>query len=177
VVNDEGRVVGVVSEGDILLKETAGTRRHRGFLAWLTAFDPLEELKLDARTAGEAMTVPAITIGPRRPLTEAATTMVEQGVNRLPVVGDEGKLIGIVTRADLVRAFIRPDAEIAREIRDDVIARTLWISPEAVRVEVEDGEVRLSGTVETRADAELVPMFVQHVPGVVGVLSKLRWSA
>lgn len=176
VVDDEGRVLGVVSEGDILVKETAGTSTEKGFLARLITFDPLEDLKLDARTAGEAMTVPAITIGPRRPLTQAATTMIERGVKRLPVVDDQGKLLGIVTRADLVRAFIRSDEEIAREIRQDVIGRTLWISPDSITVEVDKGEVRLSGTVETRNDAELVPTFVQRVPGVVGVLSKLRWS-
>jgi CBS domain-containing protein len=174
VVDDEGHVVGVVSEGDILIKETAGTTTEKGFLARLLSFDPLEDLKLDARTAREAMTVPAITIGPRRPLTEAATTMIEQGVKRLPVVDDRGKLLGIVTRADLVRAFIRSDAEIAREIREDVLGRSLWIAPNAVQIDVENGEVRLSGRVETEADAELIPTFVQRVPGVVSVLSKIR---
>ena len=84
-------------------------------------------------------------------------------------------LIGIVTRADLVRAFVRSDEEIAREIRDDVIRRTLWLEPDPIEVAVHDGEVRLSGEVETKGDAELIPSFVQRVPGVVSVLSKLRW--
>ena len=93
--------------------------------------------------------------------------MIEEGVNRLPVVDDEERLIGIVTRADLVRAFVRSDAEIEQEIREDVIRRTLWLEPDTIQVEVADGEVRLSGEVETKTDAELIPTFVQRVPGVV----------
>ena len=108
-------------------------------------------------------------------MTEAATLMIEEGVNRLPVIDDEERLIGIITRADLVRAFVRSDAEVEQEIREDVIRRTLWIEPDTIQVEVEGGEVRLSGEVETKGDAELIPTFVQRVPGVVGVLSKLRW--
>ena len=101
--------------------------------------------------------------------------MIENGVKRLPVVDDGGRLIGIVTRADLVRAFVRSDEDVAREIKEDVIQRTLWIGPGDVEVEVQDGEVRLSGEVEARTDAELIPELVQRVPGVIAVLSKLRW--
>ena len=118
-----------------------------------------------------------VTIGAKRSLAEAANAMIDEDVNRLPVVDDERCLIGIVTRADLVRAFVRSDEEIVREIREDVLRRALWIEPDSVTVVVEDGEVRLSGEVETKADAELIPSFVQRVPGVVSVLSKLRWLA
>jgi CBS domain-containing protein len=175
VVDTENHVVGVLSEGDILLKERGETEKKSLFDRWFEI--PLPEFvsKLEARTAGEAMSAPAITIGPKRPLTEAANRMIDEGVNRLPVVDDAGKLIGIVTRADLVRAFVRSDEEIAKEIREDVVRRTLWIQPDSIEVIVENGEVRLSGQVETKADAELIPAFVQRVPGVVSVLSKLRW--
>ncbi len=175
VVDADGHVVGVLSEGDILFKER-GAREKRGLVdRWLDLPLPEVTAKLDARTAGEAMSAPAVTIGRKRPLTEAANSMIEEGVNRLPVVDDEGRLIGIVTRADLVRAFVRSDEEIAKEIEEDVIRRTLWIAPEAIEVTVAGGEVRLTGEVETKADAELIPAFVQRVPGVVSVLSKLRW--
>ena len=175
VVDAENHVVGVLSEGDILFKERGRPESQSVLERWFAL--PLPEVvsKLAARTAGEAMTAPALTIGPKRPLTEAANTMIDEGVNRLPVVDDERKLIGIVTRADLVRAFVRSDEAIAREIREDVLRRTLWMAPELVEVVVEKGEVRLSGQVETKADAELIPTFVQRVPGVVSVLSKLRW--
>lgn len=175
VVDDDGRVLGVLSEGDILYKET-GMKDRPGFFERLlsgpaTGF----ELKLAARTVGEAMSAPAVTIGPTRPVTVAATTMIDEGVNRLPVVDDEGRLVGIVTRADLVRAFVRSDAEIEHEIREDVIRQKLWLEPDAFHVEVVGGEARLSGEVETRTDAEMIPTLVQRVPGVVAVLSKLRW--
>lgn len=174
VVDADDHVVGVLSEGDILFKESGGQKK--GFLErWLSMPAIDLDLKLAARTAGEAMTAPAVTIGPKRAITEAANQMINEAVNRLPVVDDEGKLIGIITRADLVRAFVRSDEEIVREIRDDVIQRTLWIAPETIEVKVDGGDVRLAGQVETKADAELIPAFVQRVPGVVSVLSKLRW--
>ncbi len=175
VVGPDGLVLGVLSEGDILFKE-AGPGPKTGFFERLFSLPiPEFEAKLAARTVGEAMTAPAITIGPRRPLSEAASVMVEQGVKRLPVVDDAGSLVGIVTRADLVRAFVRSDQEIAREIRVDVLQRALWLEDSSINVVVDHGEVKLSGQVETKADAELIPSFVQRVPGVVSVLSKLRW--
>ena len=175
VVDDENHVLGVLSEGDILYKES-GTKDRPGFLDRLLSVPPTGlDLKLGAKTVGEAMSAPAVTIGPKRPVTEAASSMIDEGVNRLPVVDDEDRLIGIITRADLVRAFVRSDAEIAQEIRDDVLRKTLWLEPDTVQVQVARGEVRLSGEVETRTDAELIPTFVQRVPGVVAVLSKLRW--
>lgn|SRR5262245_3358643 len=175
VVDEDGWVLGVLSEVDILFKEAGADERH-GFLERLLALPPSRlDLKLAATTVAEAMTAPALTIGPRRPVTDAATKMIREGIGRLPVVDDEGRLVGIVTRADLVRAFLRTDAEIEREIREDVIRRTLWLEPDTIQIDVTGGEVRLSGLVETRSDAELIPTFVQRVPGVVAVLSKLRW--
>jgi CBS domain-containing protein len=175
VVDDENRVLGVLSEGDILYKET-GAKDKPGLIDRLLSVPPIGlDLKLAAKTVGEAMSAPALTTGPRRPVTEAASVMIDEGVNRLPVIDDEERLIGIITRADLVRAFVRSDAEIAEEIREDVFRRTLWLEPDMIQIEVTGGEVRISGEVETRTDAELIPTFVQRVPGVVSVLSKLRW--
>lgn len=170
------RVVGVVSEADILVKERAEAPGRRGLLGVLLDDGTEVEAKLHARTAGEAMTSPAITIGPDRPVVEAAGRMIDERINRLPVVDAGGALIGIVTRADLVRAFVRSDEEIAREIRSDVILHTLWIPPEQIQVAVSDGEVTLSGHVETKSEAELLVLFVQRVPGVVSVSSTVTWS-
>ncbi len=176
VVDQDGRVIGVLSEGDILFKELGGPREQGVLERWL-ALPLLDDPRTDARTVREAMSAPAITIAAKRALTEAATAMVDEGVNRLPVVDAEGKLVGIVTRADLIRAFVRSDEEISAEISEDVIQRTLWIAPESIAVTVENGEVRLSGEVETKSDAELIPAFVRRVPGVVSVLSELRWRS
>ena len=176
VVDGDGVVVGVLSEADVLVKEGGRPPQHGGLLAWLLEpADPGLSAKLAATTAGEAMTSPPLTIGAGRPVREAATRMLEDGVNRLPVVDADGRLVGIVTRADLVRAFTRTDEAIRREIAEDVLRRTLWIDdPDAVSVTVEEGEVTLAGTVATAADAELLPRFVERVPGVVRVTSTLR---
>ncbi|MCS7005999.1 MAG: CBS domain-containing protein [Thermoleophilia bacterium] len=173
VVDEEGKVVGVVSEADIVGKEV-GAERERSLLGRLLRGGPPPVL--DARTAGEAMTAPALTITADREVAEAARTMTEQGVNRLPVVDDEGRLVGIVTRADLVRAFLRSDEEIERELREEVVGRKLWIDPSELEISVENGEVALRGKVESRADAELLEYFATRVPGVVAVRSTLRWE-
>jgi CBS domain-containing protein len=175
VCDAAGRVLGVVSEEDILIKEEGVSVQPRGLLSWLMT-DEDAGAKALARTAGEAMTAPALTIAAGRPVAEAARTMVEHGVKRLPVV-DGDRLIGIVTRADLVRAFVRSDEEIRREIYDDVLLRTLWIDPEPVEVEVTDGLVVVAGRVGTRSEAELIGAYVSRVPGVVDVdASGLGWA-
>jgi CBS domain-containing protein len=184
VVDEQRYVVGVLSEGDILFKEQGAAKRKGLFASlldlsvfgWLVDQNVSDsESKFWARTAGGAMTTPAITIRPTRSVSEAAHVMLERKVNRLPVVDEAGRLLGIVTRADLVRAFVRPDLEVEREIREDVLRRTMWIEPETVQVHVERGEVQLRGEVETKADAEMIPTYVARVPGVVSVLSKLSW--
>ena len=177
VVDDDRRVVGVVSEGDILFKER-GPAKRRGMLARLGhAAGTDDQLKLEARTAAQAMTAPAVTIAPWRPVAAAAAQMLEAGVNRLPVVDDESRLVGIVTRADLVRAFVRPDAEVKREIREEVLERTLLLeTPAAIDVEVDQGKVTLGGTLRIRTDVEFLVALVARVPGVVEVDSSLNWQ-
>jgi CBS domain-containing protein len=171
VVDGDGRVVGVLAESDIVRQEQ-GTERDRGLLARVIEGPPL---RLEARTAGEAMNAPAVTVEPGDEVAEAARLMTEGGINRLPVVDGTGALAGIVTRADLVRAFARPDEEIERELREEVLVRTLWIDPGAVQVSVRDGEVQLDGGVEQKADAELLEFFASRVPGVVAVRSNMSW--
>ncbi|MDE3025500.1 MAG: BON domain-containing protein, partial [Acidobacteriota bacterium] len=88
----------------------------------------------------------------------------------------DGRLVGIVSRADLVRAFVRPDEEIEREIRNDVLRTSLWLSaPDEVTVAVREGKVALGGIVDSRTDSELVPAFAARVPGVVAVESSIEW--
>ena len=176
VCDADGTVVGVLSEADLLVKQGGPQRVSGGLFAWLveTASAP-DIAKLRRPHAGEAMTAPAITAEPETPAAEAARTMVERGVNRLPVVED-GRLVGIVTRADLVRLFTRSDEEIARDIRENVAERMLWIPSDRLQVEVDRGEVVLRGQVDTEIEAELLEKRVRFVPGVVGVRSELRWS-
>src|SRR5579884_1356748 len=119
IVDDRRRLVGVLSESDLVAKEGGE--------------DSSEASKLEARLAGEAMTAPAKTIAPWRSVASAAAQMLAEGVNRLPVVDGDGRLVGIVTRADLVRAFARGDDDIAREIREDVIAGSMRLDERRIR--------------------------------------------
>ena len=174
-VVDGERVIGVVSETDILYKERTEPARS-GLVDWLVHYAEDPPLaKLEARTAGEAMTTPAVTVASGRPVAHAAERMLDLGIDRLPVV-DSGRLVGILTRADLVRAFVRDDAEIERDIREDGIARTFWMSSDELAVTVKNGDVRLEGGVASEEVAESIAAFTRQVPGVVSVDSKLTWS-
>jgi CBS domain-containing protein len=178
VVDDDGRLLGVLSEADILAKEAGsardGSSPREGMLAWLIGDAP--RLRLEARTVADAMTSPALTIGPERTAREAAARMLAEDVNRLPVTeGDT--LVGIVSRADLVRAFARSDTEIRQEIGTEVVKQILWLDPSDLDVAVEDGIVTLSGALDSETDIELLREFVRRVPGVVSVHSHLRAHA
>jgi CBS domain-containing protein len=173
-VVDGDRVVGVISETDILFKERSAPDRH-GLVDWLVHYgeDP-PAAKLAARTVGEAMTAPAVTISPAKAVADAAELMLNLRIDRLPVL-EAGALAGIVTRADLVRAFTRTDDEIEHEIREGVILKTLWVEPSWVKVSVDDGRVTLEGRVDNEGVAEQIFGFVKKVPGVVEIDPKLTW--
>lgn len=167
-VVENDRVVGVFSERDLLFKEQ-GRPERSPWLSWL--LDPMavsDRPKLDARYVGAAMTAPAITIDASASVATAARRMLESGVSRLPVLKGD-RLVGLVTRADLVRAFARDDEEIAREIRDQVVRRSMWLEDDAVQVDVRNGVVTLHGRVKTASDARLIEKLVELVPGVVSV--------
>ena len=176
VVDADRRVLGVVSEADIIVK--AVTRPAAGnILAQLSGREDADERRLNATTAYEAMTEPAVTIEADRPLSEAARVMVDAGVNRLPVVVDDC-LAGIVSRADLVRAFIRPDRDIQEELLTLVAAGDLPVSPAGLDLAVEGGRVTVRGSVESAATAARLEASIRHVPGVVSVdCSGLSWPA
>jgi CBS domain-containing protein len=176
VCSEDGVVLGVVSEADILVRTGGPKDEARGLLSWIVDRPSAEELaKATARTAAEAMSSPAITVSVHRPAAAAARAMIEHGVNRLVVVDLAGKLAGIVTRADLVHAFARADVEIAHEIRDDLLQRTLWAPPGGVAVRVEDGKVELAGRLETKTEVELLQALAERVPGVVAVHSTVDY--
>jgi CBS domain-containing protein len=168
VVEPAGRLLGVGSAAAVLVRERGPDRGRTARLPHR------HDRKARARTAGEAMTAPAVTVAADGSVFRAAALMVERGVGRLPVV-DGGELVGIVTRADLVRAFARSDEEIAREIREDVLVSPFGISPEQVTVRVEDGTVTLAGEVESEGVADLLASFVRRVMGVLDVRAELSW--
>jgi len=175
VCDPDGHVVGVVSEADILWKEARPPEKHPGLLDRVLDAAYGDEERVTAETAADAMTAPALTIAPVATVDEAARLMIERSVNRLPVVED-GRLVGIVARADLVRAFTRSDDEILKEIEEDVLLRTLWVDPDDVSVMVQNGKVSLGGRVENRTTAQLAEAYVRRVPGVVSVESDLSYE-
>jgi CBS domain-containing protein len=179
VVGVAGEPLGVISEADLLVKAAGPEPEARGPFGWrwLLHGVPNDESrpKLATRTAGEAMSSPAIRIRPDCSVAEAARLMIDKQVNRLPVVDDYGRVTGIVTRADLVRIYSRSDQQIRREIQQDVVAGLLWIDPARVSVVVIRGDATLSGQLDTKTDAELLPRLVERVPGVVSVTSELSW--
>jgi CBS domain-containing protein len=175
VVNDDGRVVGVVSEADLLYKvEYAGQAPPAGRL-WDRKRIRTARTKASADTAVDLMTSPAITVGPRDKVTTAAKLMDAEKVKRVPVVDEQGQLVGIVSRGDVLRLFLRGDDDIRREVRDEVLLRTLWIDPTDIRVDVAQGVVTLGGTLDRRSTIALVVAIVQSVAGVVDVVSHFSY--
>jgi CBS-domain-containing membrane protein len=178
VVDDDGAVLGIVSEADFLVKEQgAEAVRHRPLARILgESRESRSQLaKIGALTAGEAMTAPAVTVSSGRRMAEAAAVMTARGINRLPVV-DDGRLVGIVTRADLVRAYVRSDDELASSIREDVLRRIMWLDPALFAVIVTDGAASISGRVERRSTAEMIERAVGMVPGIMNVHADVTWA-
>jgi CBS domain-containing protein len=140
---DDRRVVGVVSEADLLRKQEHEALIIESFLERRRHRDDLA--KAAGVRAGEVMSAPAVTIRPDATVTEAARTMARRGVTRLPVVDTEGRLVGIVSRRDVLRVFLRDDDEIRRDIAEDVFLHRLWIDPGDLSIEVRDGVVTLAG--------------------------------
>jgi CBS domain-containing protein len=177
VVDGDGNVVGIVSEADFLVKPQGSEGVHHRHLARFVGESRAARAalaKLAAVTAGEAMTAPAITIGPGRPVGEAAAVMTSRGVNRLPVV-DGTTLVGIVTRADIVRAYVRSDQDLARTIREDVLRRTLSLDPAGFTVTVKDGVAWVVGSVDRRPMADVVEWAIRTTPGVVDLHIDMSW--
>jgi CBS domain-containing protein len=176
-VVERNTVLGVVSQTDIVAKQRGPAPKRGRLGTWFgRPSSAAEQERLEARTAGEVMTSPAITIESWRTVAEAASLMLNRGIDRLPVSQDD-KLVGIITQADLVGAFARSDAEIEHDIREEVVLRSFWIPDDDLVISVRQGEVTLTGTVESKVIAELLPDAIRRVPGVVDVRSKLRAAA
>ncbi|HKE50425.1 MAG TPA: CBS domain-containing protein [Actinomycetes bacterium] len=175
VLDENDRLAGVVSEADLLYKEEYGTQDAR-FRLLASPEERAARSKATADSAGQLMTSPAITIGPDAPLVEAAKVMDQHKVKRLPVVDGGGQLIGLVSRADLLRTFLRDDDEIREEVIRDVFMRILWAEPEKFEVTVDDGVVTLSGELQLRSSTVIAVRLTRKVDGVVDVIDKLSYQ-
>ncbi|WP_107480956.1 CBS domain-containing protein [Streptomyces sp. IMTB 2501] len=150
VVDHDDKVVGVVADTDLAPGCAATT------------------------TAEELMASPAVTIHPEQSVSDAARLMERQGVDRLPVVDEEDRLIGIATRRDLLRVFLRTDEDIRRQVIDEVLIAALGLPSGAVAVSVRDGMVTLEGLIHRPSDVPLAVRSAWRVEGVVGVVNRLE---
>lgn len=164
VIEGEGRVVGVVSEADLLPKEELRDDPDAGYLQLR---QPVDVAKAAALTAGDLMSSPAVTVRGGAALAEAARIMAHEGVKRLPVVDDAGLLAGLVSRADLLKVFLRDDGDIAEEVRREIASHLFPPPSSAVHVDVQDGVVTLTGRL---ADTALVPVAARLIRAVEGVV-------
>jgi len=172
VLDEDNKVVGVVSEADLLTKvafDHAGPHRVSGIL------HHREQAKAAGTTAADLMTKPAVTIGPAEFVPRAVRLMYERKVKRLPVVDDDGRLIGIVSRADVLSVYSRPDEDIKHEITDGIILDMLLCDPDRFTVTVKDGIVTIEGTPETAVVGYDLIAEARHVEGVVAVRDRLSY--
>lgn len=169
IVGPDGHVLGIVSDADLMLKEAEPDPPEEGALL-ANARRRTERRKARATVAGTLMSTPPIVIHPADTITEAALTMRRHRIRRLPVVHPAGGwLVGIVTRSDLLRVFLRPDVEIRSEIVGEVLPRMLHVDPHAFQVEVRKGVVHIGGEVERWSLVDRIVAALLRVEGVVGV--------
>jgi CBS domain-containing protein len=170
IVGDDDRVVGLVSQADLLPKVAAtgatGPRPARRRTA----------AKAAATSARDLMSTPVLSISADASLSTAAKKMQAAKVKRLLVTGDSGQLLGIVSRADLLRPYTRSDAAIRQDVIDHVLRRVLWIDTSQVQVHVDAGVVTLTGAVGRRTTAAIAARLAARVPGVVAVIDQIRDS-
>ncbi len=174
VVDDSGKVIGVVSETDLLTKEALEG----------TVPSTLKDMagqqvrtQVTGVTAAELMTSPVITIGPDEPVSHAARLMFNFRVKRLPVTSPDGTLIGIVTRSDLLSVYRRTDEDIAQQVSEDLRDAAGLPSPGQFTVTVKNGIVTIEGTPETAGSGLDIVGAIRHMEGVVAVRDRLSYPA
>ncbi|MFD5393250.1 CBS domain-containing protein [Streptomyces sp. NPDC127097] len=156
VVDGDDKVIGVVSATDL-----EPVRRRTG-----SGANP---------DAGELMSVPARTVRADDSVVRAARLMSASGVERLPVVDEEARLVGMITRRDVLQIFARPDSAIRDEVMDEIVVRTLWLSPRSVEVSVHDGLVTVAGSLESSGQVAVAIRMMRQVDGVTAVVNRLTY--
>ncbi|MDR7519072.1 MAG: CBS domain-containing protein [Armatimonadota bacterium] len=179
IVTEEHELVGIVTEGDLLYKEVLPKPAEPpGIVRRLPIRAVVEDTerarKAEAVRAYEIMTSPVLTVTEAATVHEIADVMVRHGINRV-VVLRAGRVVGIVSRADVLKAFRRPDAELAEAIRESLV-HDLWINTEGVNVTVKDGIVYLDGVVERKSERDLAGRWAGMADGVVEVCNRLTYE-
>jgi len=171
VLDEDNKVIGVVSEADLLAKEAMEYAGHHpgGIL------HHREQAKAAGTTAADLMSKPPVTIGASEFVSQAARLMYTRKVKRLPVVDDDGRLVGIVSRSDVLSVYNRPDDDIKHAITEGVILDMLLCDPARFTVTVKDGIVTIEGTPETAVVGHDMIEEIRHVEGVVAVRDRLSY--
>ncbi|MPY31185.1 CBS domain-containing protein [Streptomyces adustus] len=179
VVDEDDKVIGVLSETDLMMRQATAAEpyepKHRARLTELTPGAKRQAAKGSARTAGQLMTAPPVTVHADDSIVQAARTMAQKHVERLPVLDEEDRLVGIVTRRDLLQVFLRADQEIRDEVIEEVLVRALWLAPRSVEVAVTEGVVTLTGHMERKSETEIAVSMTRRIDGVVDVVDGLTY--
>ncbi|MDQ0913426.1 CBS domain-containing protein [Streptomyces canus] len=179
VVDEGDKVIGVISETDLTARQAAIPDPfgppHRRRLVSLTRGVRRQAVKAKARTAGRLMTAPPVVMHPDDTIVEAARTMVRHQVERLPVLDETDRLVGIVTRRDLLQVLLRTDADIREEVIKEVLARAMWLPPRSIDVSVAEGIVTLSGQMERKSETEIAVSMTRRIDGVAAVVDEFTW--
>jgi CBS-domain-containing membrane protein len=173
VVDHSNRVIGLVTSADLVPKIEYAGAHDRGHL--FEGHKHREDRrKSDATAAADLMTTPAVTVLSETSLVDA-TRIMNGGLKRLPVVDDLGRLVGMVTRKDMLKVYLRSDADVGADIAGDVLPKLVGVQPWQVRTAVQDGNVTLTGQVARRSLVAEVVHEVERVDGVVAVESQLGY--
>jgi CBS domain-containing protein len=172
VIDDDDRLIGLVSEADLLLKLTdseypPGLER----LNWRLH----QQSKANALTAAQLMTTPAIAVHPWAAVSEAAREMEQWQVKRLPVIDEDARLVGIVTRSDVLSVYERPDGDIWNEVTKVIVEQEFGLDPDTLEVTVRSGIVTVAGPVERLELALRLLARIRHLEGVIGVRDRMRY--
>ena len=175
VVDERYHVRGVVSEADLIEKEAQQTEGYPEPWELLTRRGRGAHSKARAESAAELMTAPAITTRVDTGIAQVARLMRKSGVKRLPVVDEDGVLVGIVSRSDLLKPFLRSDEAIRDAVVEDILRGAMCVDPHSVEVSVRDGVVTLAGEMENEFVAADTVRLARELDGVVSVVDRLRY--
>lgn len=174
-VVDDGFLVGIITEADFVDREAANDPPMRYRLLGVL-FGRRTGRTNSGRTVGDVMSTDLVTVEGNMSVARAARFMVDHGVKRLPVVDESGRLAGVISRADVMTVFVRPDDAIAGEVSDLLSKGVLPIAPGDVNVTVDAGIITLAGSVNARVDAQVLEDIASHMDGVLGVVNQLEWE-
>lgn len=172
VVDDDEKVVGVISETDLMLRQAQEAAEGPRLLRRLPAARR-RAAKAAALTAGRLMSTPPVTVHADDSIARSARAMARHRIERLPVLDEENRLVGIVTRHDLLQVFLRRDDDIREEVIQEILVRTLWLTPQMVEVDVTDGVVTLEGELERESEVSIAGRMTAQIDGVVAVVNRL----